>query len=128
MNEWCQQCGVKRLAYRGARFCGAGCAARHEAHELPSDQARAFVELNETTAMLEQVDAVLKKWTPHLPGGTNSVAWDLAEDVRHALQGAAHLLRFQMNDHVRRLLEVGQLRCGCCICFPHLLMIQHYDP
>jgi hypothetical protein len=43
--------------------------------------------LNEAQAMLEAVHLVLVKWTPHLPGGSRSVAWDLAEDIRRALQG-----------------------------------------
>lgn len=34
-RKLCEQCGARAVAYEGARFCGAACTARHEAHEPP---------------------------------------------------------------------------------------------
>jgi hypothetical protein len=74
-TDWCQQCGVKRPAYPGARFCGAGCTARHEAHEPSSNQAKAFAKL-----------AVMERWWEALReflriGGGNRATWNKMNEL-----------------------------------------------
>jgi hypothetical protein len=38
--ELCKFCKVKAVAYPGARYCGAGCTARAEAHEKPPESPK----------------------------------------------------------------------------------------
>jgi hypothetical protein len=39
LPKMCPQCKEKTVAYRGAKYCGAGCSARAEAHEPPAPDA-----------------------------------------------------------------------------------------
>lgn len=37
-RKLCKQCRKHPVCYEGADFCGAGCTARHEAHEPPAEE------------------------------------------------------------------------------------------
>ena len=36
LPQLCPQCKIRGVAYRGAKYCGAGCSARAEAHVPPA--------------------------------------------------------------------------------------------
>jgi hypothetical protein len=61
VKTMCAQCKLRPVAYAGARFCGAACVARHEAHEKPNEVAHLITNLGRSVLCCERCGVRLEE-------------------------------------------------------------------
>jgi len=71
---YCAQCGKGTVAYPGARFCGAACAAKSEAHEPLGELAAARDQAWALAARVRALETLGRRLRAELTAASNHVS------------------------------------------------------